>query len=91
MELTVVKNDGDQTDRFTQVAEAMQARFDATRRVNPRGYKDAFEARQELHLSEVVGELGGTVIWSGDGECVVNFSDASEDAVLRAIGADLPH
>lgn len=72
MTIEVIDRKG--ADHFPLIIDALNARFFATKKQNPRGYLDQFEAQMELHCLEVAQELGGTAEIRQDGTCQFNFS-----------------
>ncbi len=57
-----------EADTRTAVAVQLRKREEIARqkRVNPRGWADAYESREELFLTDVAHEMGLTVSFAGN-------------------------
>lgn len=72
-QLTCCAREGDRRDHLGLINWLLNERFQATKRVDPRGYLDNFESRFETHCLEIAQELGARFAIGNDGAYQFSF------------------
>lgn len=74
MTITIKQCESDDADHMAAIIAALNRRFAAVKRANPRGYQDAFEQRLSLTLTEVADELGAQVTFNEYDDALFDFT-----------------
>ncbi len=57
--IAIVQVEGRTNHTVKDISDKLNERFQELKRVNPRGYRDAFDQRYELNCAEIAQEMGG--------------------------------